>query len=106
MPNIIEKQIEAVSNDTNFSLEKLTVQQLLDLTISSYEDAVGFNSRNELIKRGSDNIEVRISIKKACKASVASYESSQDKAKLLSSITLLDKLQLEWQKLDLILKNH
>lgn len=106
MPNTIEKNAEEKIKDTNFSLEKLSIQQLIDLTVSSYEDVVGFNSRTELIKRGSDNIEIRIAIKKACKATIASYEDVVNKAKLLNSISTLDKLQLEWQKKDLVLKIH
>lgn len=106
MPNTIEKLTEEKINNTNFSLEKLSIQQLIDLTVSSYEDVIGFNSRTELIKRGSDNIEIRIAIKKACKATIASHENVVNKSKLLSSISVLDKLQLEWQKQDLVLKNH
>lgn len=106
MVQTAEKLNQEISQDTNFSLDKLSVQQLIDLAVSSYEDLSGFNSRVELIKRGKDNIQSRITIKKACKATILSHECNSDKAKLLSSVSVLDKLQLEWQKHDLILKNQ
>jgi len=99
--------------EDNFSIEKLTAQQLINLAIDSHEDRIGLESRTELIRRGADDIEVRITIKKACKATVLSYEQqiknseeSSLKSKFLASVSILDKLQLEWQKKDLILRIH
>ncbi len=104
------EQTETVSN---FSIEKLSLNQLINLAIESHEDKVGIESKLELIKRGTDNIEIRIQIKKLIKAIIANTQeqintenNTEIKSKFLVSLSISDKLQLEWQKKDLILKAH
>lgn len=106
-------------------LEQLSIQQLLDCALDSFDDPnSGHKFCKELINRGKDNIQSRILIKKSCKAMVAKYENllnpdslngtflDNDKKQikiyknnLLISISILDKLQLEWQKYDLSIKH-
>ena len=106
----------------NVLVEQISIQQLVDLSIDSLGDKIGQETREELIKRGKDNIPVRIQIKKACKASITNIESllkeideasNNDKSlirsyktRFLNSLSVLDKLQLEWQKHDLGLNLH
>ena len=101
-------------------VEHLSVQELIDLALHADDDFAVVSSRKELINRGKDNIQLRIAIKKTCKTAINNLEtllktfdseSNTDKkpAKLyknnfLNTISLLDKLQLEWQKHDLVLK--
>ena len=101
-------------------VEHLSVQELIDLALHADDDFAVVSSRKELINRGKDDIQLRIAIKKTCKTAINNLEtllktfdseSSTDKktAKLyknnfLNTISLLDKLQLEWQKHDLVLK--
>lgn len=106
-------------------LEQLSIQQLLDCALDSFDDPnSGHKFCKELIIRGKDNIQSRILIKKSCKAMVAKYENllnpdslngtflDNDKKQikiyknnLLILISILDKLQLEWQKYDLSIKH-
>lgn len=106
-------------------LEQLSIQQLLDCALDSFDDPnSGHKFCKELINRGKDNIQARILIKKSCKAMIAKFEnllnpdSSKDtfagndknqiknyRNNLLTSISVLDKLQLEWQKYDLSIKH-
>ena len=104
----------------NVVFEKLTAQELIELALSTSNDFTTISSRQELINRGKDNIQLRITIKKLCKIAISDLEvllkrfdseNNTDKktAKLyknqfLNTISLLDKLQLEWQKYDLALK--
>ena len=101
-------------------VEKLSVLELIDLALNTDNDFSLVNSRKELINRGKDDIQLRITIKKTCKTVIndleallkkVDSESSIDKKaaksyknKFLNTLSLLDKLQLEWQKHDLILK--
>ncbi|MBI2996019.1 MAG: hypothetical protein HYY52_04870 [Candidatus Melainabacteria bacterium] len=105
-------------------IAQLSLQQLIDLVINSDNEQISLKSRQELIARGKDNIPARITIKKLCKALVINLEeaikkidfeknmSKRDKSeevKLLRSrfltlISIVDKLQLEWQKHDISLK--
>ena len=97
-----------------FSLEKLTIKQLVSLSIDSAEDSAGYYAKCELVRRGTDNIQDRILIKKNCKESLSIVESklstnqndSSLKQKLLTVVSLIDRLHLEWQKQDLVLKIH
>ena len=105
---------------TNIVFEELTVQELIELALNNGSDLTRIRSRQELINRGKDNIQLRITIKKLCKIAISDLEvllkrfdseNNADKktAKLyknqfLNTISLLDKLQLEWQKYDLALK--
>ena len=101
-------------------VEHLSVQELIDLALHADNDFAIASSRKELINRGKDNIQLRITIKKTCKTAINALEtllktsdgeSITDKKttklyknNFLNTISLLDKLQLEWQKHDLILK--
>lgn len=99
----------------SFSVEQLSTQQLIDLAIDSNDNGhIEIASRKELIKRGKDNIQTRIQIKKYCKNAISGLEAVLNKNtaenkevlkssrnKLLTSVSVLDKLQLEWQKYDL-----
>ena len=100
-------------------VNELPVDQLIDFAINSNDEYSGHRVREELHKRGKDNIHTRISIKKSCKASIAGLENilkkleievnkgleKSVKSKLLTSVSILDKLQLEWQRYDLGLKH-
>lgn len=113
MEATIEMEILTKENSNlKFSIKELSIQQLIDLVIGSGSDHIGLELREEIITRGKDNIETRIAIKKCCKAAVLKFEdllknynkNSEYKNNLLNSVSLLDKLQLEWQKHDLRLK--
>ncbi len=110
---------EVSITNINF-ISSLSIEQLIDLAIESGSEAILTQNRHELINRGKDNIHDRILIKKSCKASVSSIESLLKKAdsensnseitkslkkKFLTSISILDRLQLEWQKHDLRIKH-
>ena len=97
----------------------LTIEQLINQAIDSGSESTLIQNRQELINRGKDNIPERIFIKKSCKASVLSIESLLKKAdsenstseitkslkkKFLISISILDRLQLEWQRHDLSIR--
>ena len=102
-------------------VEHLSVQELIDLAINADNDFAIASSRKELINRGKDNIQLRITIKKTCKTVINDLETllktfdSENRAdkkavklyknNFLNTISLLDKLQLEWQKHDLLLKH-
>ena len=120
----MEKKLLELENKNEkviFLIDQLTVKQLVDLSVDSAEDHyIGLESRNELIKRGKDNIQARIQIKKACKDSISSLDLLLQKMtnennntkevlklfknKFLNSISVLDRLELEWQKYDLGIK--
>ena len=101
-------------------MEKLSVQELVDLALDTENDFTVIKSRQELINRGKDDIQLRITIKKACKSVISSLEvllkkidseNNKDKNaakpyknKFLNTLSLSDKLQLEWQKYDLFLQ--
>ena len=110
---------KVLSFSTDLLLEKLSVQELIDLALATDNDFAIIRSRQELINRGKDNIQARIAIRKTCKSIINDLEnllkkldceSNKDKkttkiykGKFLSTISLSDKLQLEWQKHDLVL---
>ena len=107
----------------NFLVEKISIQQLIDLAVDSANDNIGLQTRQELIQRGKDSIPLRIQIKKACKQTITNLESvlkeldkginvngNKDflksyKTKFLNLLSVVDRLQLEWQKHDLRLKH-
>ena len=107
--------------NSNLLLEQISLQQLIDLALDTQIDHIGQETKQELIKRGKDNIHIRIQIKKLCKAAIANLESILDKInvdskdnketiksyknKFLNSLSILDRIQLEWQKYDLGLKH-
>ena len=118
-------EYKTVNNDVlifpeNILIEKLSVPELINLILDADNDLIAVKFRQELINRGKDNIQLRITIKKTCKTAISDLEtllkrfdsgSVADKKntklyknKFLNTVSLLDKLQLEWQKHDLILK--
>ncbi len=117
--NIINKNINDLP--PNFLLtEQISVQQLIDLVIDSGSDHVGVKIKQELFERGKDNIKIRIEIKKLCKSSIQNIESilkeldnernpaetvKQYKHRFLNALSILDRLQIEWQKHDLCFKH-
>lgn len=112
---------KVLSVSSKVLVEQLSVQELIDLVLHSDNDFAIINSRQELISRGKDDIQLRITIKKTCKTTINDQESilkkldtenNPDKntiklykTKFLNTLSLLDKLQLEWQKHDLFLKH-
>ena len=120
----MEKEAVGLKNEIEnitFSIEQLSVKQLVDLSVDFSEDQCkGLELRNELIKRGKDNIQTRIQIKKVCRDSVSNIEvllqktinenhSNKEtvklcKSKFLHSVSVLDRLELEWQKYDLSIR--
>jgi hypothetical protein len=111
---------EVLTFPENILIEKLSVQELINLALDTDNDFTIIKSRQELIGRGKDNIQIRITIKKTCKSAINDLEvllkrfdceSNADKkntklykTKFLNTLSLVDKLQLEWQKHDLSLK--
>ena len=111
---------KVLSVSTNVLIEKLSIQELVNLALDTNNDFTIAGSRHELINRGKDNIQLRITIKKACKSAISELEavlkkfdceSNTDKNaiklfknKFLNTVSLLDRLQLEWQKHDLFLQ--
>ena len=117
------KTIIKEKNNPNVILmvEQLSIQQLIDIAMDSENDNIRAHSKEELFKRGQDNIQSRITVKKACRATISGLEEiikrfdtgknnidknllKSYKGKFLTSISILDKLQLEWQRYDLMLK--
>ena len=116
---ITKPNLELQTTSLNF-ISSLTVEELISQAIESGSEPVLVHSRQELVSRGKDDIPTRILIKKSCKASISSIESLLRKAdtenstsaitkslkkKFLTSISILDRLQLEWQKHDLSIKH-
>lgn len=113
-----EREIENKKIYASGVLEVLSIQQLIDLSIDIPEDQITLDVRYELIKRGMDNIQNRILIKKLCKSTksriedlIKNSEEEKDKNslkiyknKFLNSVSIIDKLQLEWQKHDIRVK--
>lgn len=113
--------IEMKNISSNFSVDQVSIQQLIDLAIDSTGDHIGLETKKELLNRGKDNIHTRIQIKKACKNAISHIEAilkelncelNSDKAVLksyknrfLTAVSVLDTLQLAWQKYDLSLKH-
>ena len=109
---------EILSFPEDIFVEKLSVHELITFTIDTDDSFRVASSRQELINRGKDNIPLRITIKKTCKSTITDlevllkrfdFESSTDKKitklyknRFLNTVSLLDKLQLEWQKHDLV----
>lgn len=104
------------TNNKTIITSELNIEQLIESALNP--DGTISEYRDELIKRGNDNVHIRILIKKTCKASLANLEtylshmksdthneiSKSIKSKFLNLVSILDKLQLEWQKYDLGLK--
>lgn len=100
-------------------LDVLSVQELVDLAVEpqTQTDNSINELRSELINRGKNDIAARINIKKSCKKTISRFESLLNtisnennsnkeviktfKNRFLTSVSILDKIQLEWQKYDL-----
>lgn len=101
-------------------IEELSIQGLIELVLDTNNTLTITKSRQELIHRGKDDIKLRIAIKKTCKSNISDLEillkrlesakgleeknSKFYKTRFLNTLSLLDRLQLEWQKHDLALK--
>ena len=111
----METKVTQESKSLTVLTDKLSILELVNLA-TEYESnsVIGHEVRQELILRGKDNIQNRISIKKFVNAAIAAVEvklnGNKDdknltvkelKNKLLLSVSVLDRLQLEWQKYDL-----
>ncbi len=117
-PKTLNDKVLSISPDV--LIEKLSIQELVDLALDTENNFTVSISRQELINRGKDSIQLRITIKKACKSVIHSLEvllkkfdceNNTDKNatklyknKFLNTLSLSDKLQLEWQKHDLFLQ--
>lgn len=115
----IDMEIFKTKNE-NIPLVELSCEDLISLLVEeSANGRIGTESRQELINRGKDNIQERITIKKLFKCKIADIEDLLRKLnegknnkkltsllqnKFLTVISLVDKLQLEWQKHDISLK--
>ena len=100
--------------------ESLSIEQLVKYCFDFSNEISSIQFRDELVKRGKDNIQERISIKKLCKRSISEIEillnttnqtdknesTKELKNRFLSLISIVDRLQLEWQKHDLGLKKN
>ena len=120
MTAIMEPKVLNKNLPQNFLVEQISAQQLIDLAIDSGSDSIGIKTKQELFERGKDNIKTRIEIKKLCKSCIQNIESvlkemdnetspsqaiKQSKHQFLNALSLLDRLQLEWQKHDLSFKH-
>jgi parvulin-like peptidyl-prolyl isomerase len=115
----IDMEIFKTQNE-NPPLVELSCNDLISLLVEeSANGRIGTESRQELINRGKDDIKERISIKKLFKNKITDIETllkkfneeknnkisaSLLKNQFLTAISLLDRLQLEWQKYDISLK--
>ena len=122
MTTLMEQTLndKVLTVSVNTLTEKLSIQELVDLALDTNNSFTIISSRQELINRGKDNIPLRITIKKACKKIINDLEVSLKrfdcennidknaakvfKTKFLNTLSLSDKLQLEWQKHDLFLQ--
>ena len=114
----VNQKVLALSE--NIVVENLSIQELIELVLDTSNNQIFTASRQELIGRGKDDIKTRILIKKTCKQAISDleillkrFESTNRldeknlkfyKTRLLNIVSLLDRLQLEWQKQDLVLK--
>lgn len=104
-----------------FFLKNLSMQDLINHAIENdFNQGTESSYKQELIDRGKDDIYTRIEIKKSCKVKIAEQEALIQeferrkihdkktahslKGKLLSTISILDRLQLEWYRHDLKIK--
>jgi|SRR3989338_8535276 len=115
----IDMEIFKTQNE-NTPLIELSCNDLINLLVEeSANGRIGTESRQELINRGKDDIHQRITIKKSFKGKITEIESllkkfneeknnkisaSLLKNQFLTAISLLDRLQLEWQRYDISLK--
>lgn len=118
--SVIQKEIFNVAN--SFNLSQLTLQQLVEINLLNDEPNAASRAKEELVNRGRDEMNTRISIKKYCKQLILESETNLkessasdslvvkenlklNKKRFLTLLSLLDRLQLEWQRHDLALMN-
>ena len=115
---VLQEETFKITN--SFNLSQLTLQQLVEIILLHDETLDASRAKEELIIRGRDEMNVRISIKKYCKQLILESEADlkeytpddlqpakenlkTSKKKFLILLSLLDRLQLEWQRYDLTL---
>lgn len=118
MTALLEKGLANIENITFAKnvIDNSTTEDLINFSIESEtENEITSQAKKQLIESGKDNIQERIGIKKYLKAQITKtqeelkiIEESKDKkslkekrVKFLAAVSLVDKLQLEWQKHDL-----
>ena len=112
----------AVQTEEKFEIKNnnLSITDLITKSLENDSSEKINVFKQELISKGRDNIHTRIEIKKSYKSNIANLEAmiteceekkltdkkliSALKIKLLNIVSLIDRLQLEWQKHDLRLK--
>ncbi len=124
-PGGIRRRVQNAPRDTVIALyrDPSSMPEVVQWTreqVDSGNDNVGIKIKQELFERGKDNIKIRIEIKKSCKSNIQNIESvlkeldnernpaetvKQYKHRFLNAISILDRLQLEWQKYDLCFKH-
>lgn len=108
---------EIADLDQSTFLDQFSVRELVNFACNKHESNFDVESKNELFKRGKDEIVVRIEIKKMLKNLIHDLELTLKdpelesmynketiksfKNKFLTLLSVLDSLQLEWQKYDL-----
>lgn len=118
LAQLTEKKDISYQTELN-ALDAYSINELINYSIEK-DSTQNHLFRQELIERGKDNIKQRIEIKKVCKLNIAHQEdilkdlegkksNNKDllsflRNKFLTAISLLDRLQLEWQKHDIRLK--
>lgn len=117
MPQLAENI--STSKIKELNIKNYSIQELIDKYMNdSYEYQNIYKA--ELIERGKNNIYNRIAVKKSCKNNIAHQESivkeiesktaankeliSYIRKRFLEAISLLDRIQIEWQRYDVHLK--
>lgn len=111
---VLKEQINTISD---YQVDKIPNLELVTIASDSASNFLGLRCRHELIERGKDNIPTRIEIKKFCRETIHDLESAISdveaeniynkdaiksfKTRFLNLLSVLDKLQLEWQKHDI-----
>ena len=111
---VLNEQINTISD---YQVDKVSNLELVNTASNLASDFIGLKCRHELLERGKDNIPTRIEIKKLCRETIHDLESAISdpeaeniynkdsikslKTRFLNLLSILDKLQLEWQKHDI-----
>lgn len=121
MTSIMEQETLNKNIPNNFLVEQISTQKLIDLAVDSANDNIGIQLKQELFERGKDNIKSRIEIKKLCKIQIQNIELLLEKTnsetstakeiklskhQFLNALSVLDRLQIEWQRHDLGFSKH
>lgn len=121
---ILKESIHELINDKaviphDFKIKQTSNSELVIMASNASFSFVSSLCKQELIQRGKDNIKARIEIKKACRELIYNLETAINdpdaentytektiksfKVTFLNLLSILDKLQLEWQKYDISL---